>query len=84
MNDSEKRSAAEIREWLVARIAGKLSMPPEEIPTDQPLTRLGVDSTEAVVVSGELQEWLGKRVAPTAVWDHPTIDALAAHLADDL
>ena len=83
MNDSRKRSASEIREWLVARIAAKLLMPAEEVPTDQPLTRLGIDSTEAVVVSGELQELLGKRVPPTVVWDHPTIDALAAHLADE-
>jgi acyl carrier protein len=57
-------------------------MMPEEVPADQPVTRLGVDSTEAVVISGELQEWLGRRVAPTALWDHPTIDALAEHLAE--
>ena len=83
MNDSAGKTVQEIREWLVARIAAKLMMPPEEIPTDQPLTRLGIDSTEAVVVSGELQDWLQRRVPPTVVWDHPTIDALAAHLADD-
>jgi acyl carrier protein len=80
MSDNSQKSVSEIRGWLVSRIADKLSMPEEEVPTDQPLTRLGIDSTEAVVFSGELQEWLGTPVAPTAVWDHPTIDALAAHL----
>lgn len=81
MSEVQHRDAAEVREWLVARIAAKVGIEPSGIPTDQPMSRLGVDSTEAVVISGELQEWLGRRVAPTIVWDHPTIDELAAHLA---
>ena len=83
MAGSETRGAAEIREWLKARVAGRLGVEPAAVPTGEPTSRLGVDSTEAVVISGELQEWLGRRVAPTALWDHPTIDALAAHLADE-
>jgi len=77
-----EKSVAEIREWLVVRLSKKLAIPPGEIPADQPMSRLGIDSTEAVVISGELQEWLKKRVAPTALWDHPTIDALAEHLGE--
>jgi len=76
------KSATEVREWLRVRLSGRLKLRPEEIAADQPVTRLGVDSTEAVVISGELQEWLGKRVAPTALWDHPTIDALSEHLGE--
>ena len=80
MSDVAAKNANEVREWLVEMIAKRLSMEPAEIPTDQPVTRLGIDSTEAVVISGELQEWLGRRVPPTVVWDHPTIDSLAEHL----
>ena len=82
MGAGSGRSADEVRGWLRARIARRVGLRPEEVPSDQPVTRLGVDSTEAVVISGELQEWLGRRVAPTALWDHPTIDALAAHLGE--
>ena len=82
MNDKNERTISEVREWLVARIARRLSMPAQEIPTDQPVTRLGIDSTEAVVISGELQEWLGRRIPPTVIWDHPTIDSLAEHLGE--
>ncbi|MCK9460908.1 MAG: acyl carrier protein [Proteobacteria bacterium] len=82
MSATGAKTAAEVRVWLKARVAVRLGMMPEEVPADQPVTRLGVDSTEAVVISGELQEWLGRRVAPTALWDHPTIDALAEHLAE--
>jgi len=81
MNAAREKSVSDIREWLVARLSKKLAIPPGEIPADQPMSRLGIDSTEAVVISGELQEWLGKRIAPTVVWDHPTIDDLAAYLA---
>ncbi len=70
-----------IRNWLVDLIARRLDLSKDEIPTDQPFTRLGVDSTEAVVISGELQVWLGRQVPPTALWDNPTIDLLANFLA---
>jgi len=82
MSEEVAKTVDEVRGWLVSRIAKRLTMEPEEIPTDQPVTRLGIDSTEAVVISGELQEWLGRRVPPTVVWDHPTIDALARHLGE--
>lgn len=74
------RTEAEIREWLIAKIAERVGVAPDAIDPAKPFTVLGVDSTEAVVVSGELQEWLGRRVPPTIAWDHPSIDAVARHL----
>jgi len=80
MSTHENATVGQIKDWIIGRVAGRLGLPPEEIPTDQPVTRLGIDSTEAVVISGELQEWLGRPVPLTALWDHPTIGALAQHL----
>ena len=74
----------EIVDWLRERLAKPLEMEPAEISVDEPFARLGVDSTEAVVISGELEELLGVRMPPTVGWDHPTIAALAAHLAGKL
>ncbi len=82
MTKREVMGAAEIKKWMVDVIASRLDIPAGDIPTDQPLTRLGIDSTEAVVISGELQEWLSRRIPPTVVWDHPTIDSLAEHLGE--
>ena len=76
------RTEAEIRDWLIAKIAERVGVPAQSIDPSRPFTVLGVDSTEAVVISGELQEWLGRRVAPTIAWDHPSIDAVAKHLAE--
>jgi acyl carrier protein len=75
------RTETEIREWLIAKIAERVGASPGAIDPSRPFTVLGVDSTEAVVISGELQEWLGRRVPPTIAWDYPSIDAVARHLS---
>ena len=41
---------------------------------------LGVGSRDAVVLSGELSELLGRPVSPVEFWQHPTINALARFL----
>ena len=45
-----------------------------------PLNDLGVGSRDAVVLSGELAELLGRPVSPVEFWQHPTINALARFL----
>ncbi len=76
-------AAAEVEAWLVARLARELGIPAAEIADDEPMTRLGLGSAEAVVISGELEEWLGRDLPPTLLWDYPTIRELAAHLGSE-
>jgi acyl carrier protein len=33
-----------------------------------------------MMLVGDLEEHLSRRLSPTLAWDHPTIDALATHL----
>lgn len=70
-----------IQSFLVSNVALKLSVDPAEIDPRQPFDGYGLDSVQAVEVAGELGEWLGRDVSPTIVWDHPTILAVAQHLA---
>ena len=49
----------------------------------EPFTRYGLESRDAVAISGELQDWLGRALAPTLVYDYPNIEALAAHLVHE-
>lgn len=70
-----------IRDWLVSRIAALTGTPPSAVGAGDPFSRYGIDSQRAVVMSGELQDWLGRPVPPTIAYDCPTIDALARHLA---
>ena len=75
-------STADIRAWLIAAVAEELHVDPASIDGDRPLAYYGFDSLAAATVSGDLSEWLERDLAPELLMDYPTIDALAAHLAD--
>ncbi|MBI4863289.1 MAG: acyl carrier protein [Candidatus Riflebacteria bacterium] len=71
----------ELEEWIVQRVARELSVPPDHIDVSIPLAGLGLDSAQAVALTGELEDLLKRRISPTVVYEHPTISRLAAHLA---
>ena len=79
--NEHERSEDEIRSWLIARIADRVQLARAAIDTSEPFASYGIPSREAVALSGVLQEWLGRPVSPTAIWEYPTIDALSVHLA---
>jgi acyl carrier protein len=74
-------TAAQIEAWLAKAIAKSLRIDVAKIDPSRPFAEYGIDSVAAVELSGDLENWLGKKVAPTVVWDFPTIRLLAAHLA---
>ena len=75
--------AGDIQTWLVQKIAVRLSTTPDTINVDQYLDEFGLDSTEALVLSGELEKWLGFEIETTALWYHPTISSLSAYIAEE-
>ncbi|HEX8145175.1 MAG TPA: beta-ketoacyl synthase N-terminal-like domain-containing protein [Pyrinomonadaceae bacterium] len=72
----------EIQSWLVARISERLKVEPDELRLTEPFARYGMDSATAVGLTGELSDWLGRRLSPTLAYEYPTIKALARHLAE--
>ena len=73
----------EIQHWLRAELAKRLRIAPEAVDVKRPFEEYGIDSLEAVVLTSELETMLGRRVDPTALWDHRTIADLAAFLAGE-
>ena len=71
----------QIRNWIVRRLARMLGVKPEVISVHDPLVEYGLDSVEAIALSGELSDHLGRRWPPTLVWDYPTITELSCFLA---
>jgi len=75
--------AQAIRHWLLARLSEQLGISIAEIDPNEPLMSYGVGSAEAVSLSGELEEWLGRAVPATVAYDYPTVEGLARYLATE-
>jgi acyl carrier protein len=75
------RTPEEVQEWFLSYLAQSLQIAPDRIDVKAPFEVLGLDSVTAVGMSGDLQGWLGFPVDPTVVFDYPTIESLASHLA---
>ncbi|WP_228644446.1 acyl carrier protein [Microtetraspora sp. AC03309] len=72
----------DLRRWLTERVAGYLQRPPAEIDPTVKLRTYGLDSIHALSLCVDVEETVGLLVEPTLAWDHPTIDAIAAHLTE--
>ena len=83
----KKMQPAPARELMVKTIGEQLQTilsTPELPQTDRPLIELGLDSLMAVEFGTELQMMLGDgfAVAPTMLFDHPTVDAISDHVLE--
>jgi 8-amino-7-oxononanoate synthase len=70
-----------IRTWLITNIASVVNMEPSSIDVRQSFDNYGLDSLQAVSLSGDLETWLNREISPTVVWDYPTVEQLARHLS---
>ncbi len=68
---------AELRHWLVDYFVTNVGCSPDQIHLDAPLNEMGMGSRDAVVLSGELSELLGRPVSPVDFWQNPTLNSLA-------
>ena len=73
-------NAQMIENWLKNRLSELLELPSEKFDVNKPLTNYGLDSSAAIGLTQELEEWLGREVDPTIVYDYPTISQLSRHL----
>src|SRR3712207_1600964 len=68
-----------VEQWLVARIAELLQIEPQQVKLDTPFASYGVDSRQAIAILRELEAFVGRKLSPTAMWESPTIAALARY-----
>ena len=73
-----------IEEWLIDWIARELGLPPNEIQTSESLLNYSLSSVTAMMLVGDLEEWLGLTLPPTLVWDYPSIAAIADALTEQV
>ena len=79
---SKNKTAVDIHNWLISYVAELLEIEPKEIDITIPLERYGLDSSEAVILSGDLQDWLECELDPELLLDYQTIEALTEYLIE--
>lgn len=75
-------SSDRMTSWLRERIGGDIGKAPEAIDPDATFDRLGIDSLALLGVIGDLAGELDIEIETSVLFDHPSIRALAEHLAD--
>lgn len=78
------RESLEIEDWLVDYLVRLLKLEAHEVRTDVRFESFGLDSAATVGLTGDLSDWLQMDVDPSLAYDHPTVAALAKHLAAEL
>ncbi|MCX4238080.1 MULTISPECIES: beta-ketoacyl synthase N-terminal-like domain-containing protein [Streptomyces] len=76
-------SRTAVRALVAERLHGWYGLPPDELTDDRPLAEAGLTSRDALALTAALGALAGRRLPDTLLWDAPTIDALAQHLAED-
>jgi acyl carrier protein len=64
-----------------SRLAERLHIDPRSIDIRQPFSRHGLESLGAAGLIADLGHALGRPLSPILIWQHPTPEALARHLA---
>ena len=74
-------ASEDIKNWIVTYIANLLEISSDEIDTDVSFDAYGLDSSAAIGLTGDLEDWLGTEIEPTLLYDYPTVDALVDYLS---
>lgn len=74
-------SQSEIKNLIISYIAELLDIPPEQVDTTIEFDRYGLDSSAAIGLTGNLEDWLGEELDPTILYDYPTIETLTQYLS---
>jgi phthiocerol/phenolphthiocerol synthesis type-I polyketide synthase E len=73
----------DIRAWLIDAVAAAAQLDAADVDPTCPFHDFGLTSTQAVSIAGDLEAWLDRPLAPTLLFEHPTIAELATALAGE-
>lgn len=70
-----------IRAQILELLIGHAKVAPAEIDDLEPFSSYGLGSVAATTIAGELADHLGQTISPLALFEYPSVAALADHLA---
>ena len=80
-NGERDIAAATIETWIALKLEDALELDRGEIDVNEPFDRYGLDSSEAVTLISDLEDWLGRELPANLVYEYPSIADLAQYLA---
>lgn len=79
----EALNSETLSRWLQEQVAELVERTADEIALDTPLAEQGLDSVDAVGLSGELEELLQIELDPTIAYEYPSIEQLVSFLQSE-
>ncbi|MBP0002777.1 MAG: AMP-binding protein [Cyanobacteria bacterium SBC] len=76
-------SAIEIETWLKQQLARQLNVTPDAIDPQQSLAYHGLTSRDAIELLATLETEFDRSLAPTILWNYPTLASLSRHIAGE-
>lgn len=76
------RTSEEIESWLISYISTLMEIEPRTLDLTASFDSYGLDSSAAVAMTGDLEDWLGVTIDPTAPYDYPNPEQLIRYLAE--
>ncbi|MCX4712998.1 MULTISPECIES: acyl carrier protein [Streptomyces] len=74
------RTREELSDWLAGEVAALLGDPTGTVDRAASMGEYGLDSIAGLTLAAAIEDRFGIEVDPAVVWDHPSIDELAAFL----
>src|SRR6185369_2165564 len=81
---THRQRLALLEEFVRGEVAWVLRLSPKDIPSDAFFSDLALDSLRSLELRNRLEHGLNLTLPATLVWQFPTIDSLAPHLAEKL
>jgi 8-amino-7-oxononanoate synthase len=78
---ADARDESTLRDFMLRWLRDELELDDTRLHAGSPLAALGIDSMVATRLLVALEGRLGVRIDPARLWEQPTVDALARHLA---
>jgi acyl carrier protein len=66
----------DLRRFLVDRVARACELAPADVDPDRLLEQFGIASRDAVAITAELEDVLGRQLEPASLWRYPTLNQL--------
>jgi acyl carrier protein len=73
-----------LRDWVRSHLANLLGVAPASIALDRSLADYGLDSVDAVLMAGELEEALGAEIDPASFLQFDTFEQMIVAVAPSL